>query len=264
LWFDGGPFGYGHQHEDKLEIIVTAYGRRFLVDPGNYTYEHSKWRSYFIDSPSHNVVLVDGEPQRRRGRPRGEYVVKEPLPHVWESKPAYDYVEASYDEDFAEPVKRNVSESRALLFIKPDLWVVLDTLTAKDGKEHNYDTLFHFDGKVAADGLRLATHDADEPNLTIVARPDAGLKLRVVEGQEDPVQGWLPQGLSSVRPAPVGIYTAHGGTTSLLYVLAPSPKGAGERVKSVGAGADAESALITLTNGKVYNVHFHPGRTPEW
>lgn len=45
LWFDGGPFGYGHQHEDKLQIMVEAYGKSFLVDPGNYTYERSKWRS---------------------------------------------------------------------------------------------------------------------------------------------------------------------------------------------------------------------------
>jgi hypothetical protein len=265
LWFDGGPFGYGHQHEDKLEIMVTAYGKRFLVDPGNFTYERSKWRSYFIDSPSHNVVLVDGQPQRRRGHPREEYVVKEPLAHVWESKPAYDYVEATFDEDFGGAVKRAVSHRRAVLFIKPDIWVVLDTLTSNDGKEHTYDALFHFDGKVKADGVRLVTQDEGEPNLTVAARPDPGLTLKIVEGQEDPVQGWLPRGISSVRPAPVGIYTEHGATTNILYVMAPSPKGAKEPVKSVEAlGGDPMSARITLTNGKVYQVHFHPGKTPEW
>ena len=100
----------------------------------------------FIDSPSHNVVLVDGESQRRRGHPREEYVVKEPLPHVWD-KPGYDYVEATFDEDFGGAVKRTVSHRRAVLFVKPDLWVVLDTLTSKDGIPHTYDALFHFDGK---------------------------------------------------------------------------------------------------------------------
>ena len=258
LWFDGGPFGYGHQHEDKLEIMVTAYGKRFLVDPGNYTYERSKWRSYFIDSPSHNVVLVDGQSQHRRGQPRGEYVVKEPLPHVWESKPAYDYVEAAFDEDFGGAVKRAVSHRRAVLFIKPDLWVMLDTLTANDGKEHTYDALFHFNGKVKSEGVRLVTQDDGEPNLTVAARPDPGLSLKIVEGQEDPVQGWLPsRNISSVRPAPVGIYTIHSGTTNLFYVLAPSPKGAKDPVKSVEALAnDPASARITLTDGKVYQVHF--------
>jgi hypothetical protein len=265
LWFDGGPFGYGHQHEDKLEIIVTAYGKRFLVDPGNYTYERSKWRSYFIDSPSHNVVMVDGQPQRRRGRPREEYQIKESVPHVWESKPAYDYVEATYDEDFGGSVKRDVSHRRAVLFIKPDVWVVYDTLTAKDGKVHSYDAMFHFDGKVTADGLRLATKDAGEPNLTILARRDPGLTLKIVEGQEDPVQGWLPRGISGVRPAPVGIFTAHGATKSMVYVLAPAPKGAGDPVKSVESlGNDPASAQITMASGKIYKVRFHPGRTPEF
>jgi hypothetical protein len=192
-------------------------------------------------------------------------VVKEPLPHVWASKPAYDYVEATFDEDFRGAVKRSVSHRRAVLFIKPDLWVVLDTLTAKDGKEHDYDALFHFDGKVKSDGLRLVTQDTDEPNLTVAARPDPGLTLKIVEGQEDPVQGWLTKGISGVRPAPVGIYTAHGATTNILYVLAPSPKGAKDPVKSVAPlGSDPTCARITLTNGKVYNVHFRPGRTPEW
>jgi hypothetical protein len=46
-----------------------------------------------------------------------------------------------------------------------------------------------------------------------------------MEGQEEPVQGWLPTGLSGDRPAPVGIYTAGGKTTSMLYVLARFPQG---------------------------------------
>jgi hypothetical protein len=265
LWFDGGPFGYGHQHEDKLEIVVAAYGRRFLVDPGNYTYERSKWRSYFIDSPSHNVVLVDGQPQRRRGQRRESYVVKEPLPHVWVSKPDYDYVEAAYDEDFGGDVKRGVSQTRAVLFVKPDFWVVLDTLTARDGREHAYDALFHFDGKVKADGLRLVTQNAGEPNITVAARPDPGLSLKIVEGQEDPVQGWLPNGLSGVRPAPVGIFTTRGGTTHLLYVLAPAPKGKPDPVRAVEPlNNDPAAARIRFADGRICEVRFQVGKPAEW
>jgi len=265
LLFDGGPFGYGHQHEDKLEIIVSAYGKNFLVDPGNFTYERSKWRSYFIDSPSHNVVLVDGEPQRRRGHPRETYVVKEPLAHVWSSDAKSDYVEATFDEDFGGAVKRSVSHTRSVLFVKPDFWVVLDTLTAKDAGEHTYDALFHFDAKVKAEGLRLVTQNAGEANLTVAARPDPGLSLKIVEGQEDPVQGWLPGGLSSVRPAPVGIYATRGRTTHILYVLAPAPKGAPDPLQSVEPlGNDPAAAHITFVSGRVCDVRFHPGKPAEW
>src|SRR3990172_2357389 len=100
LWFDGGPYGYGHQHEDKLQIIVAAYGKTFLVDPGTFTYERSQWRSYFIDSPSHNVGVGEAGPHPRGAQPRPTYFIKDPLPHVWVSEPAFDYAEATFDEDF--------------------------------------------------------------------------------------------------------------------------------------------------------------------
>jgi len=257
MWFDGGPFGYGHQHEDKLQIVVEAYGKLLLVDPGTFTYERSKWRNYFIDSPSHNVVLVDGQPQRRRGAPRETYIVKQPLPATWKTGATADYVSATFDENFGGDVKRGVTHTRAVFFVKPDFWVVLDTLEALDGKPHTYDALFHFDAKLKVDGLRTLTQNADAANLTIAARPDDGLSVKTVEGQEDPVQGWLPAGLSKVRPAPVAVFSARGVRREMLYVLAPAPKGAPDPVKAVEPlGTDPRAARIVFTNGRTYEVHF--------
>jgi hypothetical protein len=212
------------------------------------------------------VVLVDGQPQRRRGRPRSEYVVKEPLPHVWESGAKSDYVEATFDEDFGGDVKRGVRHTRAVLFVKPDFWVVLDRLAADDGKEHTYDALFHFDCPVTAEGVRLVTQNGDEPNLTVAARPDPGVSLKIVKGQQEPVQGWLVEpGIASVRPAPVGVYTARGKTTHLLYVLAPAAKGAKDPVRSVeGLGGDPAAARVTMTDGRVYEVRFQLGKPAGW
>ncbi len=266
LWFDGGPFGYGHQHEDKLQILVEAYGKSFLVDPGNYTYEKSKWRSYFIDSPSHNVVLVDGQPQRRRGAAsRMDYVVKEPLPHVWSTGRDSDYVEATYDEAFGGGVGRGVKHTRAVLFIKPGFWVMLDRLTAVDGKEHTYESLLHFDCPVRPDGLRVVTKNEGAPNLTVLARGSAETKVRIVEGQEEPVQGWLTKGISAVRPAPVAIYEARGRSVDLVYVLAPAPAGAPDPVRSMERiGEDDSAVRIVFRDGKSYDVRFTPGRPAEW
>jgi len=256
LWFDGGPFGYGHQHEDKLQLIVAAYGKVLLTDPGNFTYERSKWRDYFIDSFSHNVVLVDGQPQRRRGARRDTYIAKQPANAVWGS----DYVEATFDENFGGDVKNNVTHTRAVMFVRPNFWVVLDKLMAKDGKEHTYDALFHFEDSVKADGLRLGTQNAAAANLTVAARPDDGLSVKIVEGQESPVQGWLPIGLNRVRPAPVGVFTARGVNREMLYVLAPSPKGARDPVLSVEPISGApDAALITFADGKIYEVRFGKG-----
>lgn len=266
LWFDGGPFGYGHQHEDKLQIMVEAYGKRFLVDPGNYTYERSKWRTYFIDSPSHNVVLVDGQPQRRRGaKDRMEYVVKQPLPHVWSTKQDCDYVEATYDEAFGGDVGRGVRHTRAVLFIKPDFWVMLDRMESVDGKEHLYEPLFHFDGPVKMDGLRVRTQNAADANLTLLARGDAGLGVKIVEGQEEPVQGWLTKTISSVRPAPVAVYQARGKTITLMYVMAPSRAGAGDLVQALEAvPGDPMAGRVSMKDGRAYEVRFQPGKPAAW
>jgi hypothetical protein len=258
LLFDGGPFGYGHQHEDKLQIIVEAYGKLLLLDPGSYTYERSKWREYFIDSFAHNVILVDGQPQRRRSEPRASWVVKEPLPHVWTSTPAQDYAEATFDENFGGAVKRNVTHTRAVLFVKPDYWVVLDTLTAKDGKAHRYEALWHYDSPVATDGLRVLTLNPKEANLTLAVRPDPGLALKIVEGQENPVQGWLPRGNAHVRPAPVAIVSTQGaGVTRILTVLVPAPPGAPDPLASVEG--DGTEAVIRFRDGRVQRVRFGDG-----
>jgi hypothetical protein len=257
LWFDGGPYGYGHQHEDKLQLVIEAYGKLLLVDPGTFTYERSKWREYFIDSFSHNVVLVDGQPQRRRGARRDTYIAKAPAPAVW----GKDYVEATFDENFGGDVKNNVTHTRAVLFVRPNFWVVLDTLKAKDGREHTYDALFHFDAKVKADALRIVTQNAGEANLTIAARPDPGMSLEVIEGRGDPVQGWLPAGGNRVRAAPVGVFSARGASREMLYVLAPSPKGAADPLRSVERlGDDPRAARIVFADGAVYEVRFGEGK----
>lgn len=266
LWFDGGPFGYGHQHEDKLQIMVEAYGKSFLVDPGNYTYERSKWRSYFIDSPSHNVVLVDGQPQRRRGaRDRMEYVVKQPLSHVWATGKESDYVEATYDEAFGGNVGRGVQHTRAVLFIKPGFWVMMDRLTALDGNEHTYEPLFHFDCPVKLDGLRVRTQNSGEANLTVLPRSDAGVSAEIVEGRQEPVQGWLTKGISSVRPAPVAIYRARAKTAYFIYVIAPTPPGENDAVRAVEPlDGDPAAARVVFSGARTYEVRFTPGKPAAW
>ena len=37
-WFDAGPWGIAHQHNDKLHLSVSPFGRDVLVDTGRYNY----------------------------------------------------------------------------------------------------------------------------------------------------------------------------------------------------------------------------------
>ncbi|MCC7491067.1 MAG: heparinase II/III family protein [Fimbriimonadaceae bacterium] len=52
--------GYGHQHGDGLALNLFARGREWLPDLG---YTHTAWRGWTITSLSHNLVVIDGQPQ---------------------------------------------------------------------------------------------------------------------------------------------------------------------------------------------------------
>ncbi len=76
---DAGPLGYGHVHQDKLNLVVWAWGRELLFDGGGGSYERSKWRAYATDTFGHNTVLVDGKPQRRQTKDREANVSRTPV-----------------------------------------------------------------------------------------------------------------------------------------------------------------------------------------
>jgi len=160
LWLcmDAGPFGYGHQHEDKLGVTMTAFGKSLLVEGGVYTYDASIWRRYVLSSRAHNVVLADGLEQNRRKSPRETYVVKSPVPVAFECGDAFEHAAARYDEGWGPNAERLFSHVRHVFYVKPGLFVVADMLTPKDDQPHTYEALYHFDSEdVKVDGLALAT-----------------------------------------------------------------------------------------------------------
>ena len=243
LWLcmDGGPFGFGHQHEDKLGVTVTAFGQALLVEGGVYTYDASDWRRYVLSSRAHNVVLVDGLEQNRRKEPRETYVVKTPLPHLWETNAAFDHAVSVYNEGWGPKALRVARQARHVFFVKPDLFVVADELEPADDQPHTYEALFHLDApEVKVDGLQVATQNQG-PNLTVMAFGADGVSI--VKGQKDPVvQGWLPDasiGYGGIRPIPTAIYRKRAaGRTMLLYALCPSAASAACPVKELRLTGD--------------------------
>ena len=65
-YMDGSPFGRGHQHEDKLNFVMRAYGKQLLTEGGNYMYDSSDCRKYVLSTRAHNTIRVDGFDQNRR------------------------------------------------------------------------------------------------------------------------------------------------------------------------------------------------------
>jgi hypothetical protein len=264
LGFEAGPFGYGHQHEDKLGIVLFAYGKELLVEGGSYAYDASKWRRYVLSSYAHNVVLVDGQGQVRRGLPRQRYVSEKPLDVDFRSGERHDYARGVYDQGFGEREKRPARHVREVAFLKKArLFVVRDTLESLDGEPHLYQAMFHLDAEnvnVDRESGTVETQDTGTANIRIIPLAAADLKTDIIRGQETPiVQGWLPRGhgIRGVRPIPTVIYERYSAKpVYFLTVLQPLRDGREERVSAVSGLEDR--VVIQYSSGRFFNVSLPP------
>jgi hypothetical protein len=269
---EAGPFGAGHQHEDKLQLIIHAYGKYLLVDPGNYAYNNSKWRQYIYRSYAHNVIHIDGKEQYRRGRDWNRYVIEEPMEHVWQTSAWFDYVAASYGERVEERYRWDELPAvwkRHVLFVKDprpqyrhprSYWLVVDELRPTDNEPHLYESMFHLDVsevEVYPDN-RVISLDEEGANLAIVPAADIPLEIEVIKGQEEPfVQGWIPEGDYGVRPIPTVYFKQErSGLTRFIYVFYPLDEGADLPVTKVEL-ASAKPERIDV------RVHFMGGEVDE-
>ncbi|MEW6356328.1 MAG: alginate lyase family protein [Planctomycetota bacterium] len=229
LILDAGPFGIGHQHEDNLSIYAWAYGRVLVTEPGNYTYDRSKWRSHILSSFAHNTIIVDGEGQRRAGQ-KESFEVDKPLPNKWFTGKHLDFAAGKYDWGYGSKKDKSVSHERKVIFVKPGYWVVFDRLVGEG--RHTFESLFHLDAENAAvdpKAKSVRTTEKDKANILLAPLASPDLIVTIVKGQEDPVQGWIP---SEKRPIPTAIFKKDASCpATFAYVLYPYPSGADANVK---------------------------------
>jgi len=220
LALDAGPFGLGHQHEDKLTIDVWGYGQEMILDPGRYTYQGGKWRGHFVSTASHNTILVGGQGQQRRRTPRSTWVTKEPLPNRWISNEHIDLAVGSYEDGYAGA--GDLIHVRKVLFVKPKppsqpgYFLVSDHLLpyGKTTREHEMTVQFQLARPGAQlDDRTLAVHSVG-PDANVLVMPAAteGVKAELHEGEEDPPAGWIGWSLHQAlkEPATLAKYLRSG------------------------------------------------------
>jgi hypothetical protein len=231
LCFDAGPTGLAHIHQDKLNVMMWAYGREVLLDMGGGPYEQSKWRRYGISTFSHNTVIVDGLGQKRE-----RAFSDVPLEDVtWVSCEDYDYAVGVYDETYEDVAC--VMHTRHVLFAKPDLFLVWDVLTPKDEAVHHYQARWHVTTPhVLMDGNRVVTADDGQPNLAIVPLLD-GVNVQSVSAQEEPelLGWWIRKRVQpSVIPAATVLHNRSGdGVQHFMTLFLPLRQGEASPVQGV-------------------------------
>lgn len=193
LCFDVGPLGKGHMHQDKLNINIYKGSEELLYDDGGGQYEISEARKYGISGYSHNIVLVDGMAQNRKG----PLETTAPIDAGWISNEVFDYAAASYEDEFGEEGRKPAVHTREVRFCKPGFFCVNDRMTSSDGKKHSYEVLFHLDTtkvkKVAEyENSVISEYGRNYELFMLPLDEEEKLpQVNIVSAQTDPVfQGW--------------------------------------------------------------------------
>jgi uncharacterized heparinase superfamily protein len=208
LVFDCGPVGYppapGHGHADALSFEVFADGHTWLVDPGVYSYHlGAQWRRYFKGTSAHNTVTVDEQDQTLL---LDDWRLLHP-PRVvlqnWYQSDRIDLAEATH-AGYCR-LAQGILHRRQVVFVKPDYWVIVDRLEGQGG--HQFDLYFHGAPEVMLelDAERSWAHlsHADGANFWLCPAPQPDMKLSVITGSVDPIQGWVSQNSGEKQPAAV-------------------------------------------------------------
>jgi hypothetical protein len=268
LVMDAGPFGMGHQHEDKLNFILDAYGSHLVAECGIFTYDASDMRRYALGPRAHNLVFVDGMGQHRRGAPGTASSPDGPAPRVtWASNADFDYAAGSFGEGLDERwgPKRVTAfvHRRQVLFVRPEYFVVVDTVRPNDEAEHEYESTFHLDAPGAdvdpSSQTVRTTNPAGKANLVIYPVAIPGLGVRVDQGVTSPEwRGWVSDNTYNRRPVPTPAFTAKAkGEVRLVYVfcpIAPNGEPVVQRVERETTDGTAVAAKIFRRDGKADRV----------
>lgn len=202
--FDCGPLGLnriaGHGHADALSILVSHGGEPLLIDAGTYCYNAApELRHYFRGTAAHNTLQVDGLDQSEYGgsflwlRDVNCELVVEPHPHA---------VHAWHDgyRRLSDPVahhRRVTLAENGLGFLVED-WIECSA---------PHEVVLHWH---AAPGARVAPADKQAhewvlhgTRRALVMSADRACACSVIEGANEPLQGWASQRFYERRAAPV-------------------------------------------------------------
>jgi len=137
-FFDIGPWGSGHQHNDKLHISISAFGRDLLVDAGRFAYTGEvaeKFRYYAKGTQGHNSILIDG-----KGQMPDIPVTDKPLDDThFKITPDFDYAWNSMNKFYE--IEGEVKHTRTLFYVRNNFWVIVDSI--KTDRPRKIDVLWH-------------------------------------------------------------------------------------------------------------------------
>lgn len=202
-FFDHGPRGTDHEHQDFNNFTLSLGLRDFLVDAGRYTYEPGAWRDYFVGPEAHNVVLFNG-----LACDQGPREAAAPLDaSAFEVR---DGNAVAVGKSLFFDVRRNrIADWSRTVRYKVDLsWEVQDEIISFGSQKIVSFWHFHPDCEISGD---LATgegvivrHGKKTLSMNLVSHQSAPAEIEILCGQSQPrIQGWYSAVFNQKIAAPV-------------------------------------------------------------
>jgi len=265
-YMDASPFGRAHQHEDKLNFLMSAYGRNMLVEGGNYHYDTSKCRKYVLSTRAHNTIRIDGKDQcARKTYVWQDADIAKKADVRFETTPGRDVADSVFDAGYGNQLLK-VEHRRKVLFLKdqPGLspfFVVVDRLADASGGRHTYEQAWHVETceLEVTNGREgrgpVFRGDFGKGVGLFAACSDAAAAVKNMQGQHEPYyQGWMPiwkGGPHEHRPIPTPVVSGgFQGAIRLVTVFYPYRDGkCAIRGVKASPSPDETGIELELTDG---------------
>ncbi len=202
-----GAYANCHCHYGLLGLEVAGYGREFIVDPGCSALDPRPINANFARTRAHSTLCVDGLDQ--------QVAVPVQVSRLFMGQ-RYDFAVGVYKGGYTRgnPYGPGCTSAgrfdacfsgqhfRHVLFVKGSYWVVFDALLTQPG--HTAETRFQFmpNAMTSLPGGGYCT-GWPQANLALLPLQWDGWDHAIIQGQESPIEGWLPAPGGGFIPAPV-------------------------------------------------------------
>ena len=246
--FDAGKFGRGHQHEDKLSLLVYAGGKVLLTEGNTYAYDDSPMRRYVLSTYAHNTATVNDMGQNRRKNFKwSDEMISSVEPVKLLSTKTIDKATGEYNEGYG-PDLYPVKHKREVIFVKKPaqgipFFIVNDTFESENNDD--YQILWH----VESEEVKVEGNVISNDDLTLILGADVS-EVSIVKGQEEPIfQGFTARTAKQLDyyPIPTVVATARGKKARAITVIIPKSDG---KSAIKGMTYNNEGVTITYSNGE--------------